>query len=88
MSTIEKKIKIDGHDISIGPLSSTNILSLAVIVRKEEWEFSDEDMSTFYRLYPKAYIGAYLEDGTLIGKILVITINLRNVIFFKLDTVY
>ena len=76
MSTIDKKITIDGHEISIGNLSSTDILSLAAIIRKEGWGFSDEDMSTYYRLYPKAYIGAYLEDGTLIGKIQNITMKI------------
>ena len=68
MSSIGNKVTIDGHEISFGPLSSADVLTLGGIARKEGWGFSDEDMLNFHKLNPEVFTGAYLEDGTLLGK--------------------
>ena len=61
-------IVLGGNQIAIKCLTKEDLTQAYDLNIKESWPVTQEDFHCMFKAQPQAFIGAFLEDGTLISK--------------------
>ena len=68
MAEQENIITSGGNKIAIRCLTKEDLTQAYDLTIKENWPVTQEDFHCMFKAQPQAFIGAFLEDGTLISK--------------------